>query len=54
MLKTTFCKYWTSVKPKLAWPVCTNSMKFSTNSTNSNKNCPGAKTVAKNEVFIGL
>ena len=20
-LKTPFCKYWTSVKPKLAWPV---------------------------------
>ena len=28
ILKTTFCKYWTSRKRKLARPVCVNSMKL--------------------------
>ena len=28
MLKAKFCKYWTSTKPKLGWPVCTSSMKL--------------------------
>ena len=43
MLKTPFCKYWTSVKPKLMWPVW-----------NQNGNSTGTMTTATNEVFIGL
>ena len=42
MLKTPFCKYWTSVKPKLVWPVW-----------NWNRNGTGTTAAAKNEVFIG-
>ena len=42
-LKTPFCKYWTSIKPKLAWPVW-----------NYDENGTGATTPAKNEVFVGL
>ena len=43
MLKIPFCKYWTSIKPKLGWPVW-----------NLDGNGTGTMTTAKNEVFIGL
>ena len=39
-LKATFCKYWTSVKIKLTWPVRTKNM-------NINKSGTGAMTTAK-------
>ena len=43
MLKIPFCNYWTSIKPKLGWPVW-----------NLDGNGTGTMTTAKNEVFIGL
>ena len=42
MLKIPFCKYWTSIKPKLGWPVW-----------NLDGNGTGTTTTAKNEVLLG-
>ena len=43
--KTAFCEYWTSIKIKIS---------LTSVSWNQNKNGTGAKTTAKNDVFIGL